>query len=151
MGVKLRRIKNAPYYVNYNNGARIETYTFQPSKGKLCTELEVSDDCYADMLQNSTCFKDGELMVVGRDDEELKGEIMEFDEYKANCHSREDVEKILNMPIKKMEVEIAKITNKTELGFFVDVAKEIGMDSVTKQKALAKQMGIEFDVLFEAE
>lgn len=151
MGVKLRRVKNAPYYVNYNNGARIETYTFQPSKGKLCTELEVSDDCYADMLQNSNCFKDGELMVVSKPDSELKGEIMEFDEYKANCHTREEVEKILNMSAKKMEVEIAKITSKSELSYFVDVAKEIGVDSVTKQKVLAKQIGVEVDTLFDEE
>lgn len=151
MGVKLRRLRNAPYEINFNNGVQIEHYAFQPSKGKLCTEREVSDACYAYLLQNSTCFKDGELQVVDVPVEKLEEDIMEIDEYKANCHTREEVEKILGMQYKKMESEIKKITNKSELGYFVDVAKEIGLDSVSKQKILAEALGTTSELLFEDE
>lgn len=151
MGVKLRRLRNAPYEINFNNGVQMEHYSFQPSKGKMCTEREVTDACYAYLLQNSQCFKDGDLQVVDVPTKKLEEDIMDIKEYKANCHTREEVEKILAMTAKKMEVEIKKITNKDELAYIVDVAKEIKLDSVSKQKVLADAIGTSADILFEEE
>lgn len=151
MGIKLERLRNAPYEVNYNYGVRPERYVWNPSKGKLSTVVEVSDDCYMYLLQNSSCFRDGELRIIESEFASAEKDVIDIEEYKANSHSREEVENLLKGNVNKLKAELDKIENPSEITYFVDVAKEIKIDKASVQKALADKIGTPVDVLFDDE
>ncbi|MEX0595714.1 MAG: hypothetical protein WD512_04370, partial [Candidatus Paceibacterota bacterium] len=75
----------------------------------------------------------------------------EKEEYLANSHSYEEVEKILKGNFPKMKKDLNTITAKEGKKFFVDVAKEIGLDSNGKLNFLAQWYGVDRNVLFPNE
>lgn len=150
MGIKLERLRNTPYTYNYLDGLRPESYVWQGSNGKLTSVKEVSEEAFHWLLQNTNAIGSGELRVV--EDEagkEAKEMIPDLEAYELNTHTREQIIKILNGTIPNLKKEVAKIENKDEISFWIDVAREIGIDSTSKQKILAEKINVPFDVLFD--
>lgn len=150
MGIKLERLRNTPYTYNYLDGLKPESYVWQGSNGKLTSVKEVSEEAYHWLVQNTNAIEQGELKIV--EDEaglEAKEMIIDIESYEVNTHSREQIVKALSGTVANLNKELAKIKNRDELSFWVDVAKEIKLDSITKQKALANKMGVAVDALFD--
>lgn len=149
--IKVARHRTFDYYVNYpsNNGGW-KTYVWSGSKGKKVDVKPIPKEVVDYLIVNSNCFKNGELKIV--EDNEVAKEVVETlpekDEYVANTHTREEVESILTGNFNKMKSELNKITNQDEKKFFIDVAKEIKLDSNSKLKFLSEWYGVKQDILF---
>lgn len=150
--VKLARHRATDYYVNYptNNGG-FKSYVWSGSKGKRIDTKEVPLEVIDYLMVNSRCFKEGELRIVEDTPEakEIIETIPEKEEYEMNSHTKEEVESLLSGNFNKMKSELTKITNKDEKKFFIEVAKEIKLDSNSKLKFLAEWYGVKQDILFE--
>lgn len=150
--VKVARHRTSQYIVNYptNNGG-VKTYIWAGSKGKKVDVKNLPSEVCEYLSLNSMCFKDGELKIV--EDTPKAKEIVEsiddVEEYRNNTHSKEDAIKILEGNFNKMKSELNKVTNKQEKKFFVDVAKEIKLDSNSKLKFISEWYGVKQDILFE--
>jgi hypothetical protein len=152
--VKVARYRSFDYYVNYpTNTGGVKTYVWSGSKGKRVDVKEVPMELIDYLMVNSMCFKNGELKIIEDSPEakEIIETIPEIEEYEANTHSKEEVEAILTGNFNKMKSELNKITNKDEKKFFIDVAKEIKLDSNSKLKFLAEWYGVKQDILFSEE
>lgn len=152
--IKVARYRTSNYYVNYptSNGG-IKSYIWSGSKGKKVDIKPLPVEVVDYLTVNSLCFKNGDLKIVEdtKEAKELVEAIPEKEEYEANTHTREEVEKILTGNINKMKSELKKITNKDEKKFFIEVAKEINLDSNSKLKFLSDWYGVKQDILFEEE
>jgi len=149
--VKVARYRTTDYILNYPTDAgAVRTYVWSGSKGKHVDVKELPKEVVDYLLINSLCFKNGDLAIVEDTQEakEIVDSMPEKEEYKANTHSREEAEKLLKGNFNKMKAELNKITNKDEKKFFIEVAKEIGLDSHGKLKFLADWYGVKFDLLF---
>ncbi len=150
--VKVARYRTTEYYVNYptNNGG-IKTYTWSGSKGKKVDIKPIPMEVIDYLTVNSRCFKEGELKII--EDTPVAKEVVETipdkEEYEANSHSKDEIEKLLSGNFNKMKSELGKITNKDEKKFVVETAKEIKLDSNSKLKFIAEWYGVKQDILFE--
>lgn len=150
--VKVARHRTSQYIVNYptNNGG-IKTYIWSGSKGLKVDVKPLPQEVVEYLLLNSMCFKDGELKIV-EDTEKAKEVVESIDDveaYRNNSHTKEEAIKILEGNLNKMKKELEKVESKQEKKFFVDVAKEIKLDSNSKLKFLAEWYGVKQDILFE--
>lgn len=102
------------------------------------------------LLMNSVTFSEGELVIVEDSDEakEIISNIDDTEKYENNTHSREEIVKILEGNFMKMKSELGKITVLQEKQYVVDLAKEIKLDSSSKQKYLADWLDVPVDILF---
>lgn len=150
--IKVVRYRTVPYTVNFpTNSGGVKSYIWSGSKGKKLDEKQLPREVVDWLLINSRCFTEGELVII-EDTEDAKDAVESIDnieEYKNNTHSREETEQLLTGNFNKMKSELAKITNKNEKKFFIEVAKEIGLDSNSKLKFLAEWYGVKKDILFD--
>lgn len=150
--IKVARYRTAPYIVNYptNNGG-IKTYQWSGSKGDKVDIKPLPQEVVDYLLINSACFRLGELKII--EDTPVAKEVVEsiddVEEYLNNTHTKEEAVKILEGNFNKMKTELKKVTNKDEKKFFVDVAKEIKLDSNSKLKYIAEWYGVKQDILFD--
>jgi len=149
--IKVARYRTTDYILNYpTNAGGVKTYIWSGSKGNRVDVKKLPQEVIDYLLVNSLCFKNGDLAIVEdtQESKEIVESMPEKEEYKANTHSREEAEKLLKGNFNKMKAELNKITNKDEKKFFIEVAKEIGLDSHGKLKFLADWYGVKFDLLF---
>ena len=104
---------------------------------------------------STNCLKNGELIVSANTPKELKeeldNEIYEKEEQEANSLTREDVEKILKGNMASMKSALEKVTSFSAKQFVLDVAKEMKLSNVNKQKFIKDWYGTELPLedLFE--
>lgn len=149
--IKIARYRTTPYIVNFTTNGGIKTYSWTGSKGSKIDTKPVPEEVVDWLVMNSVCFRDGELAIIEESEQakEIVSNIDDIEEYKNNTHSKDQAVKILEGNINKMKSELKKITNKDEKKFFVDVAKEINLDSSAKQTFLAEWYGVKKDILFD--
>ncbi|MBX6361875.1 MAG: hypothetical protein IRZ03_17585 [Acidobacterium ailaaui] len=150
--IKVARHRTHSYVVNYptNNGT-MKTYTWSGSKGNKIDIKELPVEVVDYLTINSLCFKDGELRIV-EDSPEAKEIVENFpdkEDYEANSHEKQEIEKLLSGNINKMKSELKKIENKDEKKFVIEVAKEMKLDSNSKLKFLSEWYGVPQDILFD--
>lgn len=147
--IKLARYRNYGYTVNYNTmDGMYRTYLWSGSKNGKADIKAVPEEVVQYLMMDTTAFRDGELAIV-EDSNKTKEIVDNLDpEYKNNSHSHEEVVKLLQGNTNKMKAELKKITNKEELRYVCDVAKEIKLDSNSKLAFLSKLMGMPQDILF---
>ena len=148
--IKVARYRNVPYVVNYNLNGMPRTYTWAGSKNGKYEVKEIPEEVVNWLVMNSQCFNDGELVIVdeSEDAKEIVDNIIEKEQYENNTHTKEEIIKILNSNYNTMVSKLEKITVNEEKRFVIDVAKEIKLDSVKKQKYLADWVGVPADILF---
>lgn len=148
--VKVARYRNTPYIVNYRTHGGIKTYQWAGSKGNKVDIKNIPEEVINHLLMNSACFREGDLKIIEDSDaaKEVVSNIDDVEEYLNNTHSREEALKILEGNFNKMKSQLNKIKNKSEKKFFVDVAKEIGLDSNSKLKFISEWYGVKQDILF---
>lgn len=149
--IKVYRYRTTPYIVNFPTPTGVQSYQFAGNKkGKKDFKMLPSE--VVQWLQMSTsCFKKGQLVIEKEEipkDSEVYIDETELEEYKKNTHTREEVEEILKGNFPKMKSILKDITSESEKRFFVDVAKEINIDSVGKRKFLAEWIGVDVELLF---
>lgn len=152
--IKLSRIRNYPYIVNFNSSEGFKkTYEWSGSKDNKIDTKSIPEEVVQYLMMNTTTFTDGELKIVeDEDNTEAKEAIDNLnEEYKNNSHTKDEITKLLEGNFMKMKSEINKITNKQELNFIVDVAKEIKLDSNSKLAFLATTLNVPQDILFETD
>jgi len=150
--IKVARHRNYPFIVNYNldNGTR-RTWEWSGSKNDKTDTKQIPEEVVQHLIMNTTAFSDGDLKII-EDSEEAKDMVDNLGEdYKNNAHSKEEISKLLTGNFNKMKSEISKITNKQELSFICEVAKEIKLDSNSKLAFLAEIMNVPQDILFDNE
>lgn len=151
--IKLARYRNYPFTVNYatTDGFK-KMYEWSGSKGNQIDIKPVPEEVVQYLMMNTVVFSDGELVVIEDDTAETADVIDNLgEEYKDNAHTRDEIIELLNGNFNKLKSELNKITNKQELGYFCDVAKEIKLDSNSKLALLAELMHIPQDILFNDE
>lgn len=146
--VKLGRYRVIPYTVRW--AGRVTPFEWSGMKGNKVDIKTVPEELVQYLEMNTTCFKDGELKIIEDTEEtkEIVDNISDKKEYIANTLSREDSIKLLNGNYKKLESQL-KTMNKDSVANMVDIAKEIKLDSATKQKILADALGVPVDIAFE--
>lgn len=148
--IKLARYRTTPYVVNMETNGGLKSYSWSGSKGKKHDTKEVPEEVVDWLTMNSVCFNDGELVIVGESKKakELVSNIDNVEEYENNTHSRDEAVQILEGNTNSMKSELNKITNKDEKKFFIEIAKEIELDSNAKLTFLAEWFGVKKDILF---
>jgi hypothetical protein len=148
--IKIARYRFAPYIVNYITNGGIKTYTWTGSKGNKVDIKSIPEEVVDWLVMNSSCFREGELVIIEdtKEAKEIVENIDDVEEYRVNSHSKEEAVKLLEGNANKMKSELNKITNKDAKKFFIDVAKEIKLDSSAKQSFLAEWFGVKKDILF---
>jgi hypothetical protein len=149
--IKVARHRNSQYTVNYptNNGG-VKAFIWAGSKGTKIDTKELPPEVVEYLLLNSMCFKEGELKIVEDSEEALDviESIEDVEEYRNNSHTKDEAIKLLEGNFNKLKSELNKVTSKQEKKFFVDVAKEIKLDSNSKLKFLSDWYGVSQDILF---
>lgn len=149
----LERHRKRDYTVNFNG----KRYYWASAKGTIVSKVSVPREVYDYLAMSTNCFKHGELIISKTISpelkEELKEEIYEKEEQEANSLTRDDVEKLLKGNIKNMETELEKVTSDSTKRFVLDIAKEIKISNVNKQKFIKDWMGTELPLedLFDIE
>jgi hypothetical protein len=148
--IKIARHRTSPYIVNYEFNGGNKTYSWTGSKGNKTDIKPIPEEIVDWLVMNSVCFRDGELAIIEEDEKakEVVSNIDDVEEYKNNTHSKEEVIKLLEGNVNKLKSEIKKITNQGEKKFFIEVAKEINLDSNSKLIILAEWFGMKKDILF---
>lgn len=150
--VKLRRYRNLPFTVNWiNDQGMMKSYEWSGSKNGKYDTKPVPEELISYLVMNTIVFTDGELAIIEDNDEGKQLSDSLDENYKNNTHSKEEVIKILEGNFMKMKAEVSKITNKQEISYFIDVAKEIKLDSNSKLAFLADLIGVPFDILFSVD
>lgn len=104
------------------------------------------------MSLNTTALKNGELVILDIESNENAKEIidnmLESDskQYEINSITKDEIINLLQGNYKKMEKELNKITSQSTKEFVLQVAKEIKIDSLTKQKILKNWIGSQLSV-----
>lgn len=149
--VKIARLRNFPYTVNYTVNGGLKTYQWAGSRGDKQDTKEIPAEVVDWLIMTSRCFKDGELKII-EDSAEAKdfvSNIDDIDSYNNNTHTRDEIIKILQGNFNKMKATLEKITVHSEKQYVLDVAKEIKLDAASKQKFIAEWIGAPVDVLFD--
>lgn len=148
--IKVARYRTSPYVVNFKTETGIKQYHWAGSKGNRIDIREIPEEVIERLLLESVCFRNGELVIIEDTPEakEIVESIDELEVYKANAISKEEVIKILNLPIKKFESELKKIENQDTKGYVIEIAEEIGIDSNSKLNFLASWYGVKKELLF---
>jgi hypothetical protein len=151
--VKIARLRNTPYVVNIKSESGIKRYEWIGSKGDKTDIRSIPEDVVNHLLMSSRCFNDGELKIIEDSDEskDIITNIDEIDKYRNNTNSKEDIKKMLDLPVAKLKTELNKITVVGEKNFVIEVAKEIGLDSSSKRKILGEWLGTPAEILFDDE
>lgn len=146
--VKLGRYRVIPYTVRWSG--RVMPFEWAGMKGDKVDIKLVPEELVQYLEMNTSCFRDGELKIVEDTDEakELVENLPDKEEYIANTISKEDCITLLNGNYKKLESKL-KSMNRDAISNMVEIAKEIKMDSATKQKILADALGVPVDIAFE--
>ncbi len=142
--VVLERHKVGNYIINFEN----KSYIIPGSKGQIVGKKEVPYSVYEYLTMFTDCFKDGELVIQAKTNEEkeLLNDFYGKEEYEANALTKEEVTSLLKGNLKKMEAELSKVTSDTTKRFVLDVAKEIKIENATKQKFLKEWLGLELSI-----
>lgn len=154
MTVKLERLINQEYIVNYPlpNG-QYKTYKWDRARVGRKSIQEVPDEVFDWLKYNTVTLTSGKLVVV--DDKEKETEILDMvedvEEFINKLYSIEEITKLLNGTDKALKAELDKITDSNVVKLFIDVAKDVKLDSVKKQKMLADKIDIPVDVAFPTE
>jgi hypothetical protein len=149
--IKIARYRTTPYIVNFITNGGTKTYSWTGSKGNKVDIKSIPTEVVDWLVMNSACFREGELAIIEETEvaKEIVSNIDDVEEYRNNTHSKEDAVKILEGNINKMKSELKKISHKGEKKFFIDVAKEIKLDSNAKLTLLSEWYGVKKDILFE--
>ena len=143
--VILERHKVGDYIINFEN----KSYIIPSSKGNIIGKKEVPYSVYEYLTMFTSCFKDGELVIKPKDEnekEELLEDLYGKEEYEVNALTKEEVAKLLTGNLKKMESELKKITSDTTKRFVLDVAKEIKIENANKQRFIKEWLGLELPI-----
>ena len=147
--IKLARERKYPYIVNYiSDSGYKKAWEWAGSKNGQVDIKEIPEEVVEYLRMNTSTFDDGELKII-EDSEEAKEIVSNLGEgYENNVHSRDEIIKLLQGNFNKMKSEISKITDKQELVFICDIAKEIDLDSSIKLAYLAEVLKMPQDILF---
>jgi len=150
--IKLARYRNYPFTVNYSTSdGFLRTYEWAGSKGTYVDIKELPEEIVQYLIMNTVVFIDGELKII--EDSDTAKEAVENlpEEYQNNGHAKEEIIALLNGTVKDLKAELDKIEDKGEISFFIDVAKEIKLDSKGKLRLLAEKINVPEDILFDDE
>lgn len=151
--IKVARLRNRPYRVNYIDDGIKKPYVWAGSKGNVIDIKEIPENVVNYLLMFTICFKNGSLKIIEDNDTsiELASNIDGKDNYDSNTHTKEQITKLLEGNFMKMKSELGKITVRQEKEFVVEVAKEIKLDSASKRQFIAEWVGVDEDLLFVKE
>ncbi|MGE7840755.1 hypothetical protein ACQKNX_08180 [Lysinibacillus sp. NPDC093712] len=128
--IKLERVRQGDFLVNYDNGLTKKSITFMGAKNGRTIPQAIPQEIYDWLMYSTTTFRDGELRIVDEQPnvEEIKAYIPDKEEYENNSHTREDVTKLLKGNINKMKSELKKVTSRSEKMFIKQIADELNTD-----------------------
>lgn len=139
--ITLERYRKGNYTINFEGKA----YIVPGMKGSIVGRKEIPYSVYEYLSMFTTCFKDGDLVIKTKSEEE-KEELLEnmhnVEDYLKNALTKEEVVKMLGYAQKKMETELNKIENNATKDFVLEVAKEIELSSAAKQRFIKEWLGM---------
>lgn len=138
---KLARLINTPYSVRYEG----KTYEWGGAKGGIITTKEVPEEVLNYLLGSTSVFQKGRLKIVEDDSQETKEAIENIPDkegYEANTLSEKEIQDILKGNINKMKSELNKITSQSTKNFVLQIAKDIKIDSASKQTFIKEWLGL---------
>lgn len=153
MGVKLENLRSMIYEHDYvrPDGSRIH-YKWDKAREEKRSIVEIPDEVFEDMKYNFCTLTDKILVVVdeeGQKDkiEEVKDLIGE-DMVDKKVYTISEMKKLLKGSLANLKTELEQVDKET-LRQFITVAKEMKLDSSSKNKLMAELLGVPTDMLFE--
>lgn len=150
MSVKLERLQTTPYAVTYvqPNGNEI-TYTWTGAKDYARCIVEVDDVVYQWLKYNTICFQKKKLVVV---DEEMKEdvEVLFTEDDDRKVYTLQEIKGLLDGNVKELKAELQDMSEDNAREF-INVAKQIKLDSSSKRQALAKKVKLPVEIVFDEE
>lgn len=148
--VRLERLQVTPYAVTYvqPNGNEI-TYTWTGARDYARCIVEVDDVVYQWLKYNTVCFQKKKLVVV---DEEMKQdvEVLFTEEDDRKVYTLQEIKELLNGNAKDLKAELQDMSEDNAREF-INVAKQIKLDSSSKRQALAKKVKLPVEIVFDEE
>lgn len=151
MSVKLERLQTTPYGVSYKqpNGNLI-TYTWSGAKDYARCIVEVDDIVYEWLKYNTTCFQKKKLVVVDKEQKKDMEYVLTEEEINTPTYALEDIKKFLNGSVKELKTVVEELT-EDQVSEFINVAKQIKLDSSSKRAVLAKKLKLPVEIIFGEE
>lgn len=150
MAIKLERLQTTPYGVTYiqPNGNEI-TYTWSGARDYARSIVEVDDAVYQWLKYNTVCFQKKKLVVV---DEEMKEdiEVLFTEDDDRKVYTLQEIKELLNGNVKELKAELQDMS-EDNVKEFINVAKQIKLDSSSKRQALAKKAKLPVEIVFDEE
>lgn len=154
--VTLIRKQNTPFTVNYPVDGRIKKYVWNGTKGKLISKKPVPFEVYDWLVQYTTTFSEGCLLIEDTQDEEIneiKENIENIEIIEKAILTKDEIEKILttgNHLVLKKELDnltkdLPEELVQNQKRYFITVAAEIGVDSSAKRKVISEWADIDFE------
>lgn len=133
-----------PYTASLRNG---EYYEWLPATDVFEDSIELSFRDVQYLHTASSTFKDGYLFIDNVDARKRLG--LEKESIKVNQLSRQDIEAALKGNMGQFKKTLGLIQNRALLRDVVEIAKEIGIDNVTKLQHLSDISGIPMEIILD--
>lgn len=148
--VKLERLQTTPYSVSYQqpNGNLIN-YNWVGAKDYARCIVEVDEVVYDWLKFNTVCFQKKKLVVV---DEEQKQD-MEYilsEEEVGKTYTLQQIKELLGGSLKDLKAEVEQMSDD-DVREFINIAKQINLDSASKRNVLAKKLKMPVEIIFGEE
>lgn len=151
MAIRLERLQTTPYKVNYKqpNGVLI-TYSWQGAKDYAKSIVEVDDTVYEWLKYNTSCFQKKKLVVVDEEQKKDMENVLTEEELQTPVYSLEEIKNFLNGTSKELKAVVDTLSDD-QVTEFINVAKQIKLDSSTKRNVLAKKIKMPVEIVFAEE
>lgn len=150
MSIRLERLQSTPYSVTYfqPNGNEI-TYTWAGAKDYARSIVEVDEAVYQWLKYNTLCFQNKKLVIV---DEDMKDdiEVLFTEEDDRKVYTLQEVKALLNGSLKDLKAELENMSEDNVMEF-INVARQMKLDSSSKRNALAKKVKLPTEIVFDEE
>lgn len=151
MAIKLERLQTTPYGVSYPqpNGNMI-TYNWVGAKDYARCIVEVDDVVYEWLKYNTQCFQNKKLVVVDEEQKQDMENLLTEEEANAPVYTLQQTKELLNGSVKDLKAEVEKMS-EDNVREFINVAKQIKLDSASKRAVLAKKLKMPVEIVFSEE
>ena len=154
--VKVERRRKGSFFVNFPRGnGMYDRYMWNGAKANYKDIKEIPADVVNWLAHQTSTLADGHLVVVEEENmsqeaqqvvENIKEEVKDID---TKTHTYEEIKELLTGHLtNEKKATLSKIETREEKEFVLEVAKDMKLDSVVKQKFIAEMLDVDVDMIF---
>lgn len=154
--VKVERRRKGSFFINFPRGnGMYDRYMWNGAKANYKDIKEIPVEVVNWLAHQTSTLSDGHLVVVEEKEmpeeaktvvENIKDEVKDID---TKTHTYDEIKELLSGHLtKEKKAELSKIESREEKEFVLEVAKDMKLDSVIKQKFIADMLDVDVDMIF---